>query len=50
MARCRDGLRYKVTLLFHDLPAGLKGILREEHAASPHRFPPLRHAPLLGMN
>ncbi len=50
MTRCREGLRYRVTLLFHDLPVGLKGILREEHSASPHHFPPLRRAPLFGMN
>lgn len=50
IARCRDGLRYKVTLMFHDLPAGLRGILRAECAAGYQGFPPLRHAPSLGMN
>jgi hypothetical protein len=50
VARCREGLRYKVTLLFHDLPAGLKGILAAEQAANPGCFPPLRHASIFGMN
>ena len=50
ITRCRDGLRYKVTLLFHDLPAGLQGFLSEGRAAGPQGFPPLRHAPIFGMN
>ncbi len=50
IARCRDGLRYKVTLMFHDLPAGLRSILRAECAARSQSFPPLRHAPNFGMN
>ena len=50
IARCREGLRYKVTLLFHDLPTGLKNILAQERAAAPCSFPPLRHAPEFGMN
>jgi hypothetical protein len=50
VARCREGLRYKVTLLFHDLPAGLKGILAAEQAANHGCFPPLRHASIFGMN
>lgn len=50
IVRCGGDLRYKVTLLFHDLPAGLNGILRAEQAAAPPRFPPLRHAPVFGMN
>ena len=48
--RCREGLRYKVTLLFHDLPAGLQGLLTEGRAAGLQGFPPLRHAPIFGMN
>jgi hypothetical protein len=50
LTRCRNGLRYKVTLLFHDLPAGLKCILTEGRAVRPQGFPPLRHAPIFGMN
>lgn len=48
--RCRGGLRYKVTLLFHDLPAGLQGVLSEGGAVGPQGYPPLRHAPVFGMN
>lgn len=50
IARCRDGLRYKVTLMFHDLPTGLRAILNAECASRPRGFPPLRHAPNFGMN
>lgn len=50
VARCPEGLRYKVTLLFHDLPAGLQAILREGRAVGLQSFPPLRHAPIFGMN
>lgn len=48
--RCREGLRYKVTLLFHDLPAGLQGLLTEGRAVGLQGFPPLRHAPIFGLN
>lgn len=50
VARCREGLRYKVTLLFHDLPAGLQGILAPEKAVPARRHPPLHNAPVFGMN
>ena len=49
-ARTGDGLRYRVTLLFHDLPPGLQGLLREEEPSGTSGFPPLRHAPVFGQN
>ena len=50
VARCREGLRYKITLLLHSLPEGLQAILREEQQGSSASYPPLRQAPLFGMN
>ena len=47
-ARGREGLRYEVTILFRDLPAGLKDILVAEHGAG--FFPRLRHSAIFGMN
>src|SRR5437773_774646 len=48
--RCRDGLRYRVTLLFHDLPVGLQGILTGERVEVSRKFPPLPNAALFGLN
>jgi hypothetical protein len=50
VAHCRDGLGFRVTLLFHDLPAGLKGILADDQALGRGSFLRLRQAPLFGMN
>lgn len=48
--RCRRGPRYRVTLLFHDLPAGLREILAGEHKDSPRRHPPLPNSAIFGLN
>ena len=50
VVRSHEGARYKITLLFHDLPAGLQRVLREGRVGGFQGFPPLRHAPVFGMN
>ena len=50
VVRCREGLRYKITLLFQNVPEGLQTLLLEEQASATKGYPPLRQAPLFGMN
>lgn len=49
-ARGRGALRYRVTLLFHDLPPGLRGILSRVPAGKVEAHPRLRSAPIFGLN
>jgi hypothetical protein len=50
MVRCPEGLLYKITLLFQDVPEGLRSLLHDEKAAAPAAYPPLRQAPVFGLN